>query len=238
MQAMITQAVRRETGFRPTPHWAPESSLRDCFCQILDRIASLHRYASGPLHTLGVTSCHGGEGVSTVAMQLALAASSWRYDSLLLVDANLSQPVTSRSFDARSAAGLAEAVAGEPAAELIQETLLANLSFLPAGRFRGSPAQTYQSPGFAELTRWIAERFDLAIFDLPPAAATSCLSQVVKTLDGIVLVIEADRVHRRVAQRFKELTVLGGGQIVGVVLNKCRDPIAEHALGGVPGSSL
>jgi len=54
--------------------------------------------SSRSLRTLGVTSCTGGEGVSTVAAHLAAAAAAWGTYSVLLVDANLLGPSVHETF--------------------------------------------------------------------------------------------------------------------------------------------
>src|SRR5262245_13930521 len=63
------------------------------------------------LQTIGVTSCESGEGVTTVATQLAATAAAIQKRPVLLVDANILRPATLRVFQLRPAMGLADAVA-------------------------------------------------------------------------------------------------------------------------------
>ncbi len=71
--------------------------------------------------------------------------------------------------------------------------------------------------GFWEPLR---ERFDLIIVDSPPATMFPDGPGIVSMVDGVVLVVEAEKTRWPVALSVKEKIERSGGKILGVVFNK------------------
>jgi Mrp family chromosome partitioning ATPase len=71
--------------------------------------------------------------------------------------------------------------------------------------------------GFWEPLR---ERFDLIIVDSPPATMFHDGPGIVSMVDGVVLVVEAEKTRWPVALSVKEKIEQSGGRILGVVFNK------------------
>jgi len=203
--------------------------------------------SSRSLRTLGVTSCCREEGVSTVAAQLAATAASWGDYQVLLVDANLACPSVHEIFGVAEAPGLADcliddmqvAKATKPSrvadarvtndgylAEALQSAPVANLTVLAAGRSLGNPAWAYDSADVARIVEELGKRFDLVVFDLPVVEEASSATRVAGLLDGVLLVIEADRVDSGIARRARGTLARYNVHVLGAVLNKCRG----HAL--------
>ena len=179
---------------------------------------------SPPLRTLGVTSCLEGEGVSTLAAQVAVTAAAHDGCRILLVDANLARPSLQRILGMKDSPGLAECLL-DPAqcGANVQPSRVGNLSVLAAGKMDGSYGQVYDSPTLARVVQTLRDDFDLVVFDLPAAGRTASATPLLKLLDGALLVIEADRVSWEVARRTKQSLSRAGVRFVGAVLNKRRD---------------
>jgi len=176
---------------------------------------------AGRLRTFGLTSCHGGEGVTTVAAQLALAAASSSDLQVLLVDANVGRPALHRVFHADREPGLADALSDSARPEAaVQASPEANLALLTAGRAQAGSAWLYDRLGSPEAIQALSAGFDLVIFDLPAVGQDSSALSIAGFLDGIVLVVEAERVRWLVAQRAKEMLHRAGANVLGAVLNK------------------
>ena len=73
-------------------------------------------------HVIGVTSCYAGEGVTTLASQLALAAAAGGR-RVLLADVNLDSPGLHRVFRTDLSPGLVDACDGDPSLERVTRTL-------------------------------------------------------------------------------------------------------------------
>ncbi len=186
------------------------------------------RSAAESLRTLGVTSCCRGEGVSTTAAHLAVAAARRGEGRVLLMDCDLARPAAHSWFALRNAPGVAECLLdGEPAGQFVRPSGVANLWLLTAGHLHGSPARAYQSDGMVGLLKEVAADYDLTVCDLPPAAQTSCTAHLAGLLDGLLWVLEADRVPLQAARRVKELLVRAEARLLGAVLNKRQERISD-----------
>jgi Mrp family chromosome partitioning ATPase len=69
------------------------------------------------------------------------------------------------------------------------------------------------------LAEW-KEHFRLVVMDLPPPTEAGLALSLAAALDGVVLVVEADRTPWDAARRAKAVLVQSRANVLGVVLNK------------------
>jgi uncharacterized protein involved in exopolysaccharide biosynthesis/Mrp family chromosome partitioning ATPase len=168
---------------------------------------------------IGITSSHSGEGVSSVAANLAISfAESCQNDRVLLVDANRNQPSAHSVFGIKKAPGAAEISTDLQGRLIIVEQ---NLYEVPNGAApepnTGTLAVYYNS-----LLRLVKDRqYRFVIFDMPPLSEGSPL-QLARLMDGIILVVKAEGVRCEVVQRMKNLLQDINANVLGSVLNKRR----------------
>jgi Mrp family chromosome partitioning ATPase len=220
VKSMITEMPKRENVAATAPRCQPCES-REYHQTILHRLPWPDYLAPQPLRTLGLTSCDRGEGVSTMAAQLAITAALDGEARVLAVDCNLANPALARLFGVKAAPGLVDCLRnGELLAEAVQPCETPNLWIVAAGELRGSPARAYDSPAFPSLLKeWVAD-YDLVVCDLPAACRVSSTARLSRLLDGVLLVVEAERVRWEVARRVKELLLTADARLLGAVLNK------------------
>jgi capsular exopolysaccharide synthesis family protein len=200
--------------------------VRLCYAPLL-QVLSQTGSDTGP-RLLGVTSCRSGEGASTVAAHLAMAAATGGERRVLLVDAHFSRPCVPRIFAVRGRPGLAEAIEeGRRWAELLQSSGDPRLSLLVAGRPSGNASRVYEAAALPGMLEELSADFDLVVVDLPALASYAAALRLGALLDGIVLVVEAERVHRDVARNAVRQLQQGGAHPVGVVLNKWRQHVPD-----------
>jgi capsular exopolysaccharide synthesis family protein len=176
---------------------------------------------SGIPNAIGVTSCHSGEGVSTVSANLAIAAANVFEERVLLVDANVHRASVGRVFKIASEEGLLNVLAREQAAfDSVSESPIVNLAVMSIGKLRQGREPAYDAKSIDELIDGLKHVFPLMVFDLPPAnELTTCFS-FASRLDGVLLVIEAERVEEQVARRACQQLANIGTNLLGVVLNR------------------
>jgi Mrp family chromosome partitioning ATPase len=206
-------------GNRPAEHQGQS------FRALLGRLP-WHSSDHPPLQTLGFTSCSSGEGVSTVAIRLAMEAARNASAPVLLVDANLACPVVHKVLGVKPGPGLAEALReGIPLLDAIQLSGVAGLSVLSAGQAGADLLSVYDAPGLTRLLDLLKEEFALVVLDLPPTQqhATAALAGL---LDGVVLVVEAERTRLERVRHEKE-RLERQAHLLGVVLNKLREYTPE-----------
>jgi uncharacterized protein involved in exopolysaccharide biosynthesis len=169
---------------------------------------------------IGITSSHYGEGVSSVAANLAIAfAEGRKTDRVLLVDANQEQPSPHSLFGIKQAPGAAEIMLNEQGQLIIVEQNLYKVQSEdaePPGM--GGPVALY----YDTLLRMVKERrYCCVVFDMPPLCDGSALP-LARMMDGVVMVVKAEGVRGEIVMRMKDLLLEINARILGAVLNKRR----------------
>jgi len=202
-----------------TDERGPQQDLQ-AYCETLrDRLLMTIGTQFKTPFVLGITSCARGSGVSTLATGLALELSRSGDKPVLLINGgeNASLP---KVFGVNPFAGVTDVVAqpdGNTA--LVQR----NMYLVPAGETGkewtgATPAQRLTE--LIQFARNSASRF--VIVDLPPVEETSLAVRVGGLLDGVLMVIVAEKVNRHAADHAVELLGRSGGKIIGTILNQRR----------------
>jgi Mrp family chromosome partitioning ATPase len=205
---------------------ALSEGMRRLLRPLIDSLFPPGRGSSRGQRTLGVTSVVPGEGVSTVAAELAMALAATRSRRVLLVDGNLSDPSVHARFSVCQAPGFAEVMRDPrqlPVA--LRESGVAGLFLLTAGQPCRGLADDYRSARLADVVEALATDFVVVVFDLPARLHDADATPLAALLDGILLVLEAGRVRWDEAVREKELLLRARMKVVGAVLNKAADVV-------------
>jgi Mrp family chromosome partitioning ATPase len=172
------------------------------------------------LRTLGFTSCYSGEGVSTIAAHVAFSAALAGPQRVALVDLNFAHPSVHQTLEIEQSPGVSEILAGEHSlADAVQFTSLTQFVALPVGAMALLKGRLNPT-AMADLVDDLSAAFDLVIFDLPSCDVASATLGLAGLLDGVCLVVEAERIRAEVALRTKELLTRSGANLVGAVMNK------------------
>ena len=183
------------------------------------RASLLFAPAYSEVRTIAVTGTRHGEGATRVAVGLARALAGEGETRVLLVEANLRTPSFGRLLPVGSGPGFAEFLAGEAsAASLIMPLRAWNLSVITAGV---RPA-VIDCEAIAGAVLQVIEQFDFVIIDLPPVNRYADASILAPKVDGVILVVEADRTPVVDAESAKKSLDRVGARIFGVVLNRRR----------------
>jgi len=174
---------------------------------------------SEPLGRVLVTSPHGQDGKTTVAVNLAasLAASGLR---TVLVEADLRRPCASAYFELPPAPGLSDVLVGRSElSEAIRATGVANLLLVPAGTVPPNPSELLGSKLMVSVLDELAAEGTVVVLDSPPALVVTDAPVLAAQMDGIVLVVRAGRTHQDGAREVKRLFERIGAPMLGVVIN-------------------
>ncbi len=182
---MIQQATRAKAdGARAKavrPHGL-RADVRHYYETLLCRLPWPAPASGRPLRTLGVTSCASGEGVSTVAAHLALAAAGMGDGEVLLADANFVRPGLPRSLRRPSPARTLGAAPrrvylARGAAILVGPESEVAGGGQTGGGIRGS----YDAAGLPVLLKELAADFGLVVIDLPAAGQNAAALRLAGT---------------------------------------------------------
>jgi polysaccharide biosynthesis transport protein len=105
-------------------------------------------------------------------------------------------------------------------ASFIRDTNIENLKLLPSGSLPPNPPELLASERMRVLVKILQDKFDIIIFDSPPATIITDASVLASFLDGVILVIQNGMYDRRIIQKAKESLDLARANIYGVVLNQ------------------
>lgn len=208
------------------PESPAENSLADYYLSLLERVYQKVNASPRKTVIVGISSCQSGEGVTTVAANLAHVAGLQRHRPVLLVDANLTNPQLDTMLGASASPGLAEAVAGTAElANCLRRRPEGGITILPAGSAALREQTNLHSSQVAPLLQNLRQQFGLIIFDLPPTTARSNTLGIAPVLDGVLLVVEAERTRSPVINRAKQQLEDAGASLLGIVLNRRREHV-------------
>jgi len=181
--------------------------------------------------TLLVTSSMMGEGKSTSA--LALASAFGRLGMrVLLVDADMRNPVQHRLLGRDNAIGLSNLLAGgHDVRPALQPTSYPNLTFLAAGRPPPNPSELLAGGKMLSFLESAREHFDLIVLDAPPVMGLADAPQLANIAQGVLMVVEANATKRDIAKAALRRLRATHGRIVGVLFTKFDIRKAGYAYG-------
>lgn len=188
------------------------------------RTAFLVAHSERSLATLLVTSPRDDEGKSSVALNLA-AALAESGSAVVLVDADLGNPVGARRTANAELPGLADYLQRQVAPPPLSAMAIDSLKFIGAGRMRGNdPAGLLASGACEKFFKDLAESFDYVIVDSSPLLDGPEAEAAARWADGVLLVARRGKskltdFNASVA-RLSEI----GAELMGVVLNDVHAP--------------
>lgn len=183
----------------------------------------LRHYHQRGLRTILVTSSLPGEGRSYVAAKMAGALSDLKFHVLLVTAGDITQAET--LMVRQVGAGRVPPTLDRDIEEVPESTDRLHLSCLNV-RYAGGTALDF-AERLTEVTKTMRDRFDLVVLDAPSLSLFPEMRVVIASVDGILLVVEAERTTGIAASRTLEMIDDAGGQMLGVVLNKCRYVIPD-----------
>jgi Mrp family chromosome partitioning ATPase len=168
--------------------------------------------------TLGVISTVSGEGVSSVARGLARVVARTPNARVLICDvAGNPKARQSNAHSTRTRTSV-----GDDSAR-IEFTWLPGSHQIAIGTF-GESGEMNAIASDVETVRSMVSNvsagFELVILDLPPVSESVVGPALVKAVDGVVLVVEAERTRAQSIRATHKTLQMYGGNVLGVVLNK------------------
>ena len=167
-----------------------------------------------------VTSALPGEGKTYVTANLGASFAQGLDQHVMLLDCDFRRPKLHTILGYPNHEGLHEYLTGHrQLPDLIIRTNIERLSFLAAGRTPPNPSELISSNAMKECLRELKARYKdrYIIVDTTPGTITSETNALVSYVDGIILVVMAQKTPRDAVQNC--IDKLGRDKIVGVVFN-------------------
>jgi capsular exopolysaccharide synthesis family protein len=188
------------------------------------RLALQLRTQADGTATIMVTSAEPRTGKSTTAANYA-SLSAFGGARVLLVDADVRNPVQHEIFGISRSPGLVEYVADRVSLEKLVQRVSVQLHVLTAGQQVSRASDVTHSSRMSELLADAANNYDVVVIDTSPVLATAD-AEAIAAHDGVQVVFVLDHSTRRrnVAKSLRRLDLIDA-RIAGLVLNRSGDPV-------------
>lgn len=174
-------------------------------------------------NSIMVSSPNQGEGKTIISINLAVSMTQEMNKTTLLVDADLRKPFVHKYFGFEAEKGLAQYLLGEiELSEALVNPGIDKLTILPGGTPLSSSTEHLGSPRMQSLVKELKERYEdrIIIFDTSSLLTRADPIVFSTNIDGIILIIEAERTSTKDIERALEL--LKNRPILGTLFNKAR----------------
>lgn len=187
-----------------------------CYLDLLDHVRRIRPTKS---IAVGVTSSRAGEGVTTLAVNLAICAAFTGHAPILLVDTRTVPGELAGLFGITEFPGFTELLSETANLDAcLHESRIPGLTVIGSG---SKSARSTVSPSqISAILATLKARFELVIFDLPPVATMSSHLALASSLDGLLMVIEAGSTDASEVQRACKRLAVVDATVIGAVLNK------------------
>lgn len=172
-----------------------------------------------PPQCILITSSIPAEGKSTLAANLSITL-AFASSRTLLIDCDLRRGHLHKEFSLSNERGVAELVEDDLSVdEVIQQTKVEGLDFIPCGMYPGRPGELLMSTKFESVVAELRTRYDYIIFDCPPVLATDDTPSFATRSDALLFLIRSNYTHYRQVKASMDILELRGTQARGLILN-------------------
>jgi Mrp family chromosome partitioning ATPase len=160
-----------------------------------------------PSVALAITACGRGEGTTTLATEFAAHLAE---DGRRVLFCGVHGRAAKRD-DAAVDAAIEEAAP--------------NLFLLDIGSLRRESTNVMDKNAFRDRIEQLRGQYDVVIIDCPPILIDGSWSALLRGVDGIILVVEAERTRAAVLRSTTKMIGDVGGHVLGIVFNRRRQYI-------------
>lgn len=174
-----------------------------------------------PPKTILITSALPGDGKSFVSSNLAISIAQGVEEHVLLLDGDLRKPSIHQRFGFGKVPGLSDyLVSGNDIGDVFLKTPIEKLTIVPSGEPPINPAELVSSKKMKALLDEVKSRYDdrYIIIDSPPPAMASETNAIAKYVDGVILVVRAEKTPREAVA--DTIAQIGKEKLIGLVLNQ------------------
>jgi len=180
------------------------------------------------LRTIVITSPSPQDGKTTTAANLAVTFAQQGM-RVLIVDCDLRRARLHKLFHAPREPGLTQLMLGQATQDqVVQATMVDNLSFLPAGTHPPNPSELLGGSQMRATLERLGREYDILILDTPPIHAAADALILGSLADGVILVLRAGHTDRQVAQDAVQRLSALGVRVVGAVLNDPDHKVPQY----------
>ncbi|MBE9068850.1 polysaccharide biosynthesis tyrosine autokinase [Leptolyngbya cf. ectocarpi LEGE 11479] len=173
-----------------------------------------------PIQSIIFSSSMPGEGKSTIARHLAQVAATMG-KRVLLVDADLRQPMIHQRLELDNTKGLSNLLSGNASRDEVLQQAIPFLEFyvITAGSMPPDPVKLLSSQRMQQLMTDLEKEFDLIVYDAPPLLGLADTTLMTSHTDGLILVARVNQCDRDVLAHVMETIRFSKMPVLGLVAN-------------------
>lgn len=197
----------------------PRMKMEREMVQLEQRLANL---LPEPRHNIvQFISCRSEEGVSSIAQELGRVLTEKQGKSVLLVDGDHHKFSLHHSLGISLKTSLRHVMnKGGDLDQAITPVIHSRLFLALLSESRSETDQEEVAASNKDLWVHIRKQFDMIIIDSAPVTFSDDGLELCAAVDGVVMVVEAEKTRSYVISNLKERIVRNGGNLLGVVFNK------------------
>ena len=195
--------------------------MRREMVQLQQRLISL---LPNPSHNIvQFISCRDGEGVSSIAQEFSRVVVETQGKSVLLVDGDSAKNTQHHSLGITPKMPLHQIMSQGGDLEQAITPVMHSRLFL-AQLFRDRDDRFLPEVVASKRDLWIhiRKQFDMIVIDTASTDTSDEGLELCEVVDGVVMIIEAEKTRSQVISRLKDRIVNSGGNLLGMVFNKQR----------------
>ncbi|BBB12202.1 GumC family protein [Sphingopyxis sp. FD7] len=214
---VITEAIRD-----------PKSNVLEAYFAIKSSLA--FSTSHGIPRSLMVVSSQPAEGKSISSLSLATVLARIG-KKVILIDVDMRKPSLHKHIGVKRDRGVSNYLAGEDDYRPLIREVMPNFDFIPAGPSVPSAAELLSGDRMADFVRTLEKHYDHVIVDSAPIIGLADAPLLSRTVEAVVVVIEAGRVPLRGINSALSRLRSAGAPLIGVILTKLDKRDSEYGYG-------
>jgi Mrp family chromosome partitioning ATPase len=232
-ESLLDPEVARQQSERTATLW--EGEIVDGFSAPLskgarERIAGLVRglflMPASSVRSVAVGSTEPSSGVAAITLGIAECLSNSSSGRVCVLDVDFDHPKLQMHFRPATPFGVSDVLQGRVQLSEAMTRVASNLWILPAGTADGS-TMTHSSQNLPELLAALRRDADYLLLQSPALNDTTAAIAFSKMTDGLIVVLEAHRTRRDMAQTLKAKLDAANVRVHGAIFNNRTYPIPE-----------
>ena len=110
----------------------------------------------------------------------------------------------------------------------MHKTDIENLNVIPCGQIPPNPSELLGSKAMREMLAALGRDYDRILIDSPPVTAVTDAVVLSKAVDGVVVVLQANKTERTLAKRAIEQMQAVNAHIFGIILNRLDERMIKY----------
>ena len=199
---------------------SPKSAVAEAFRNLRTNLQFMSNYKSS--HTIAVTSTVGGEGKTTICINIG-AIMSMAGKKTVIMNLDMRKPTLHAKFGLSNKVGMSTLLSGSTSlGTVIQQSEYDNLDVITSGPVPPNPSELIQSELMEKILEKLKEAYDVIILDTPPVGLVVDAKTLMHHVDTSIYIVRADYSKKSFLRSIKEISAIKEIHGLSVLLNDVK----------------